>query len=73
MDAVVAGQAFHWFEPVAARAEFQRILRRDGWVALIWNERLTEASAFSREYERLLQKFGTDYGGCARRIRLGTR
>lgn len=61
VDAVVAGQAFHWFEPVAARTEFQRILRADGWVALIWNERLTEASAFSREYERLLQKFGTDY------------
>jgi SAM-dependent methyltransferase len=62
VDAVVAGQAFHWFEPVAARAEFRRILRSDGWVALIWNERLTEASAFSREYEQLLQKFGTDYG-----------
>jgi SAM-dependent methyltransferase len=65
VDAVVAGQAFHWFEPVAARAEFQRILRCDGWVALIWNERLTKASPFSREYERLLQKFGTDY----RRVR----
>jgi len=62
VDAVVAGQAFHWFEPVAARGEFQRILRRGGWVALIWNERQTESSAFLQEYERLLQKFGTDYG-----------
>ena len=62
VDAVVAGQAFHWFEPAETRTEFQRILRADGWVALIWNERVTEASAFSREYERLLQKFGTDYG-----------
>ncbi|MGA8104647.1 MAG: class I SAM-dependent methyltransferase [Candidatus Acidiferrales bacterium] len=62
VDAVVAGQAFHWFEPVAARAEFQRILRRDGWVALIWNDRMKEASAFSRDYERLLQKFASEYG-----------
>src|SRR5437764_1020077 len=27
VDFVTAGQAFHWFEPVAARREFARILR----------------------------------------------
>ena len=62
VDAVVAGQAFHWFDPVAARAEFQRILRRDGWVALISNERLTQPSGFLQDYERLLQKFASEYG-----------
>src|SRR5580658_4404950 len=39
VDFVTAGQAFHWFEPAAARAEFQRILKTVGWVVLVWNER----------------------------------
>jgi SAM-dependent methyltransferase len=38
-DAVLAAQAFHWFDTEAALREFHRILRRDGWVALVWNER----------------------------------
>jgi SAM-dependent methyltransferase len=37
--AVVAAQAFHWFDPSAALAEFHRILQPNGWVALLWNER----------------------------------
>ncbi len=39
VDGVVVGTAFHWFDPVACRAEFARILRPRGWVALIGNER----------------------------------
>jgi SAM-dependent methyltransferase len=38
-DAVLAAQAFHWFNPDAALREFHRILRPAGWVALMWNER----------------------------------
>jgi SAM-dependent methyltransferase len=37
--AVLAAQAFHWFDPGAALAEFHRILEPGGWVALVWNER----------------------------------
>ena len=32
VDFVTAGQAFHWFEPAAARVEFRRILKPAGWV-----------------------------------------
>jgi SAM-dependent methyltransferase len=39
VDAVVAAQAFHWFEPDAALREFRRILKPGGCVALMWNER----------------------------------
>jgi SAM-dependent methyltransferase len=38
-DAVLCAQAFHWFEPTTALAEFHGILRPGGWVALMWNER----------------------------------
>ncbi len=38
-DAVLAAQAFHWFQPDLALREFHRILRPGGWVALVWNER----------------------------------
>ena len=60
-DFVVAGQAFHWFETKAARAEFLRVLRPDGCVAVIWNERRKDATALQRDYETLLQNHSTDY------------
>lgn len=41
-DAVLAAQAFHWFEPAATLEEFHRILKRRGWAALLWNERDAE-------------------------------
>ena len=61
VDCVVAAQAFHWFDPEKTRAEFRRILRAGGWVVLLWNTRLKDATAFLRAYEKLLLIFGTDY------------
>lgn len=40
VDLVTAAQAFHWFEIDKARAEFLRVLRPHGQVALIWNDRV---------------------------------
>jgi SAM-dependent methyltransferase len=39
VDAVVAGQAAHWFDPAGAAAEMRRVLRPGGVVGLIWNTR----------------------------------
>jgi ubiquinone/menaquinone biosynthesis C-methylase UbiE len=61
VDFVVAAQAFHWFDRTKTRNEFKRILRGRGFVALMWNERQLDSSAFLRDYERLLIEFGTDY------------
>jgi SAM-dependent methyltransferase len=61
VDFVVAGQAFHWFDPLATKAEWKRILRPDGWVVLIWNERKVDTTPFLREYEQLLNKYSIDY------------
>lgn len=61
IDLIAAGQAFHWFDRAATRREFVRLLRDGGGVALVWNERETEASDFLRDYERLLIRYSTDY------------
>jgi len=61
VDFVIAAQAFHWFDRAKTRKEFGRILKEKGFVALIWNERQLDATAFLRDYESLLIKFGTDY------------
>ena len=61
IDIVVAAQAFHWFEPETAKAEFRRILTDDGFLALVWNERELDTTAFLVDYERFLLKYATDY------------
>lgn len=61
VDFVTAGQAFHWFEPQAARREFLRILKLGGWVVIVWNDRRLEETQFGRDYENLLVRFGNDY------------
>ena len=61
VDLVVAGQAFHWFEPEATRAEVRRILRPGGRCALIWNQRQLDTTPFLRAYEAFLLEWGTDY------------
>ncbi|WP_194817345.1 class I SAM-dependent methyltransferase [Nocardia sp. XZ_19_385] len=38
VDAVVAGQAFHWFDPEAAFPEIARVLRPGGVFAAFWND-----------------------------------
>jgi SAM-dependent methyltransferase len=61
VDLIVAAQAFHWFDRAPARQEFTRILRPGGWVALIWNDRRTNSTAFLQDYEHLLQECSLDY------------
>ena len=60
---VVAGQAFHWFDRVRARIEFQRILRPDGWVLLVWNEREKDFAhdEFSAAYDAMVREFQIDW------------
>jgi len=38
-DAVIAAQAFHWFQGEDSLAEFHRLLRPGGSLGLIWNRR----------------------------------
>ena len=61
IDLVVAGQAFHWFDRPRAAREWARILRPSGWIALVWNERLTDTTPFAAAYEDLLIRHSIDY------------
>jgi SAM-dependent methyltransferase len=61
VDFVTAAQAAHWFDRKESRSEFVRILKLGGWLALLWNERVTDSTKFLRDYEQLLLTYGTDY------------
>jgi ubiquinone/menaquinone biosynthesis C-methylase UbiE len=64
---VTAAQAAHWFDRERALEEFRRILKPGGYLVLIWNDRKKDGTEFGREYEAILDKFGTDYAEVKRR------
>ena len=68
MDLVVAGQAFHWFDPARTRVELQRILRPHSHVAMIWNVRAS--TPFNDDYEDLLLRFAPEYPAVRARDRV---
>jgi ubiquinone/menaquinone biosynthesis C-methylase UbiE len=61
VDILTAAQAAHWFDVEKARREFIRILKPDGWLVLLWNDRRMDTTEFLRQYEQLLRTYGTDY------------
>jgi len=61
IDLVIAGQAFHWFDVEEAKKEFKRILKPNGYVVLIWNNRGKGGSDFNSSYDNFMLKYGTDY------------
>lgn len=65
-DLLVAGQAFHWFDPGKARAEALRILKPGAWAALLWNERPKGLIPFLEDYEALLRRYAPEYDAVAR-------
>jgi ubiquinone/menaquinone biosynthesis C-methylase UbiE len=61
VDFIMAAQAAHWFHPQQARAEFERILKPNGWCVFIWNERSTDGNPFLEAYEQLLHTYCAEY------------
>jgi SAM-dependent methyltransferase len=66
IDLITAAQAAHWFDREKALREFQRILKPAGYLALLWNDRRLDATAFDRDYEQMLVNHGTDYADVKR-------
>ncbi|MEI9933844.1 MAG: hypothetical protein WDM71_03135 [Ferruginibacter sp.] len=46
--------------PVVVKKEFKRILKPNGIIVFIWNERLVNTE-FEKEYDELIVKYATDY------------
>lgn len=69
-DLVTAAQAINWFDPPAARAEFRRILKPGGWLAIVRNygtdREVTEAAQkiYPRETDtaEIMKGVGTPAG-----------
>jgi SAM-dependent methyltransferase len=62
VDAVVAAQAAHWFDPVTASREFRRVLRPGGTVGFIWNMR-EDSAPWAAALNRLLAAEARDQQG----------
>lgn len=52
VDAVLVGQAFHWFDAEAALAEMTRVLKPGGTVGLLWNV-MDDSVSWVREMSEL--------------------
>jgi SAM-dependent methyltransferase len=82
LDAAVAGQAYHWFDPERANAELARVIRSGGTFAAIWNER-DESRNWVSAYSRIVEGDrgpsdmgaeggrGIDFGDRFTRVELG--
>jgi SAM-dependent methyltransferase len=56
VDIIVAGNAFHYFEPARARAEAERILRRHGRVLVLGHSNAAKPNRFMEAYGRFLKR-----------------
>lgn len=54
VDLITCFQAFHWFDPQPSLAEFQRILKPSGRLAVVWNDRDPQ-DRVAQAYTHLLQ------------------
>jgi SAM-dependent methyltransferase len=70
ISCITVAQAFHWFEPGPALAEFARILRPAGLLAVLWN--VVVPDAFTDEVFALVARYNTAYGRPVTRLMLST-
>jgi ubiquinone/menaquinone biosynthesis C-methylase UbiE len=69
VDAVVCAQSFHWFDADAALAEFARILKPNGLLALMWNK-VSRDDEFSAGYRAIMREAGAIARQRGRSLRL---
>ena len=59
VDLVTVGQALHWLDSKLAPREFARILKTDGHVCVVYNDRNND-DAFMKDYDQLVKKYAKD-------------
>lgn len=60
VDLIVCAQAFHWLDRKLAADEFRRILKPNGHVLLMWNDR-DLSSPFMKAYETIIDQHAIDF------------
>lgn len=58
VDAVVVGQAWHWFSPGPAAVEIARVLRPDGRLGIVWNVR-DNSTDWVRDFTEIIHRGDT--------------
>ncbi len=61
VDLITCAQAAHWLRREQALREFQRILKPEHFLVILFNDRKVKGNPFSDDYESLVVKYGTDY------------
>lgn len=61
VDAIFVAQAFHWFRANEAVKEFYRIIKKNGYIVLLWNELKENSAGFSDDYYALFNKYSLEY------------
>lgn len=62
VDLVTVANSLHWVDRAAARTEFERILKPDGRVAIVWNILRRSGTPFLEALGKLVSAYRTDGG-----------
>lgn len=60
IDFITCAQAFHWFDIEKSLKEFRRILKQNGKLVLLWNNRINNTD-FLKGYDEALLNYAVDY------------
>jgi ubiquinone/menaquinone biosynthesis C-methylase UbiE len=56
IDLIAVGQALHWFDPVKARTEFRRVVKKRGHITVVYNHRKEEGEV-EVAYKTIIDRF----------------
>ncbi|MGN1380919.1 MAG: class I SAM-dependent methyltransferase [Bacilli bacterium] len=62
-DIVFAVQSFHWFDKTTVKEEVKRILKPNGYFAIVWNDWEDENNEFSKSYFKYISECNTKLTG----------
>ena len=61
LELITVAQAIHWFNPEKTKIEFNRILKDNGIIFIIFNRRSKERSDFIIDYDNINKKYNKDF------------